>query len=98
MAPAELEGVLMAHPSVADAAVIALPQESTEVPRAYVMLTAAARGKTIEADLVAYVKSKVAAYKQLRGGVVLVDAVPRSPAGKILRNELREMQRRQLKL
>ncbi|KAM4055780.1 AMP-binding enzyme [Hirsutella rhossiliensis] len=96
VAPAELEGVLMAHPSVADAAVIGLMQGSEEVPRAYVVLAPAVRGKTSEADLVAYVKSKVAAYKQLRGGVVLVDAVPRSPAGKILRNELREMQRRQL--
>lgn len=86
----------MAHSAVADAAVIGLPQGSTELPRAYVVLASAARGKISEADLVAHVKSKVASYKQLRGGLVLVDAVPRSPAGKILRKELREMQRRRL--
>lgn len=55
-----------------------------------------ARGRTSPRDLVAHVKARVAPYKQLRGGVVFVDAVPRSPAGKILRRELREMQRRRL--
>jgi acyl-CoA synthetase (AMP-forming)/AMP-acid ligase II len=36
----------------------------------------------------------MAAHKQLRGGVKFVDAVPRSPAGKILRKELREWRKR----
>ncbi|PHH84325.1 hypothetical protein CDD83_2117 [Cordyceps sp. RAO-2017] len=96
VAPAELEGVLMAHPAVADAAVVALPRESTEVPRAYVVLAPAARGTVSEADLTAFVKARVAPYKQLRGGIAFVEAVPRSPSGKILRKDLREMQRRQL--
>ena len=39
MAPAELEGVILTHPSVADAAVVGVPDERTgELPRAYVVL------------------------------------------------------------
>jgi len=37
------------------------------------------------------VKSQVADYKQLRGGVVFLDVVPKSPSGKILRKELRAL-------
>lgn len=96
VAPAELEGVLLAHPAVADAAVIGVPFDDTEAPRAYVVLAPPAHGKVSAADVAAYVKGQVASYKQLRGGVKLVDAVPRSPAGKILRKELREIVRREM--
>jgi 4-coumarate--CoA ligase len=37
-----------------------------------------------------FVKERVSSHKQLRGGVIFVDAVPRSPSGKILRKLLRE--------
>ncbi|PTB73871.1 acetyl-CoA synthetase-like protein [Trichoderma longibrachiatum ATCC 18648] len=97
VAPAELEGVLTAHPSVADAAVIGTKREDTEVPTAYVALTVAARGKVSEAELVDYVRSKVADYKRLRGGVVFVDAIPRSPTGKILRKDLRALHSRHVR-
>ncbi|PHH88498.1 hypothetical protein CDD83_7451 [Cordyceps sp. RAO-2017] len=93
VAPAEVEGVLCAHPGVADAAVVGVPQGDTEVPRAYVALAPGARGALSEADLVDFVRGRVAAHKQLRGGVVLVDAVPRSASGKILRKNLRELLR-----
>ncbi|PNY24611.1 acyl-coenzyme A synthetase [Tolypocladium capitatum] len=96
VAPAELEGVLLAHPSVADAAVVGVPYNDTEVPRAYVELAPGTRGNISEADVAEYVKGQVAEYKQLRGGVVFVDAVPRSKAGKILRRELREMVKRDM--
>ena len=96
VAPAELEGVLLAHPSIADAAVIGVPYNDTEVPRAYVVLVPSARGKVSEADVAEHVKGQVAGYKQLRGGVVLVDAVPRSPSGKILRKDLRERVKKEM--
>ncbi|RFU77998.1 4-coumarate- ligase 2a [Trichoderma arundinaceum] len=91
VAPAELEGILTAHPSVADAAVIGTQREDTEVPMAYVALTPGAKGKISEAELVNYVQSKVSDHKRLRGGVIFIDAIPRSPSGKILRKDLRAL-------
>ena len=90
MAPAELEALLLSHPQILDAAVIGVdsPAEHTEVPRAYVV---ADKSKISEAQIKDFVKSNVAPYKQLRGGVVFIDAIPKSPSGKILRKDLRIM-------
>jgi acyl-coenzyme A synthetase/AMP-(fatty) acid ligase len=93
VAPAELEGLISSHPAVLDSAVVGVPWQGTEAPRAYVALAPPARGKVSAEDLINYVKKNVAAYKQLRGGLIFVDAVPRSPSGKILRKELRELVR-----
>lgn len=46
-------------------------------------------------EIVDWVASKVANHKKLRGGVVFIDAIPKSPSGKILRKELRELAKRQ---
>lgn len=91
VAPAELEGILIAHPAVLDAAVIGIAKDGNELPRAYVVLAPGASGKVSESDLQDLVKSQVAQYKQLRGGVKFIDVVPRSPAGKILRRQLKDM-------
>ncbi|KAI5458988.1 hypothetical protein BGZ63DRAFT_390081 [Mariannaea sp. PMI_226] len=95
VAPAELEGLIASHQAVLDAAVIGISQNGTEVPRAYVVLAPAAQGKVSEQDLIDFVKSRVSDYKRLRGGVCFVPSVPRSPSGKILRKEVREMQKRE---
>ena len=95
VAPAELEAVLVAHPDVLDAAVIGVPDkddEGNEVPRAYVV---ADRAKVSSEDVEKWVSDRVAGYKRLRGGVVFVEAVPKSPSGKILRKELREMAKKE---
>ncbi len=84
-----------AHPDVADAAVIGIERDGNELPRAYAVLLPSAKGKVSSKDLEDYVKQNVADYKRLRGGLVLVDAVPRSPSGKILRKELREMYKKE---
>ncbi|KAL1612336.1 hypothetical protein SLS60_000562 [Paraconiothyrium brasiliense] len=90
VAPAELEALLLSHPDVMDAAVIGVDVEgeegTSEVPRAYVV---ADQKKISGQQIIEYVKGNVANHKQLRGGVVFLDAVPKSPSGKILRKDLR---------
>ena len=86
VAPAELEAVLCSHPAVADAAVVGIADERAgERPKAFVV----AYGELDPQELKAYVAERVAPYKRL-ADVVVVEAVPRSPAGKILRRLLRD--------
>jgi acyl-CoA synthetase (AMP-forming)/AMP-acid ligase II len=87
VAPAELEALLRAHPDVAEAAVVPMPDElSGEVPKAFVVR---APGSTVSAEeIMAYVLGRVAPYKRLRA-VEFIEAVPTSPAGKTLRRLLR---------
>ncbi|KAF2737600.1 4-coumarate-CoA ligase-like protein [Polyplosphaeria fusca] len=95
VAPAELEALLLSHPDVLDAAVIGVDADdgTNEVPRAYVVAKNA--GKVDGEQIREWVKGRVAGHKQLRGGVVFVDAVPKSPAGKILRKDLRVLAKRE---
>jgi len=92
IAPAELEGVVAAHPKVADVAVIGLYIEDlvSEVPRAYVV---PAQGfedcEGLEKEIADWVEGKVANYKRMRGGIKLVKSVPKSASGKILRRVMR---------
>lgn len=88
VAPAELEALLLSHPDILDAAVIGVDWEGTEVPRAYIV---ANRNKISAEKVIQFVKDNVASYKQLRGGVVFLNAIPKSPSGKILRKDLRAM-------
>jgi acyl-CoA synthetase (AMP-forming)/AMP-acid ligase II len=88
VAPAELEAVLHAHPSVVDCAVFGIPDERAgEVPVAAVRIDE--RYPVEVAELEALVSSSLATYKHLRH-VVVVDAVPRLPSGKVLRRNLRD--------
>lgn len=95
----------MNHPKVADAAVIAYPSpaEATELPRAYVVpksglgaLSNQADKDAFAAEVAEWIKGKVANHKQLRGGVVLIEAIPKSPSGKILRKDLRAMTKKEI--
>jgi acyl-CoA synthetase (AMP-forming)/AMP-acid ligase II len=91
VAPAELEAVLLEHPGVADAAVVASPdEEAGEVPKAFIV-TADDADLDIE-DVKAFVAARVASYKQLRR-VELTDAIPKSASGKVLRRVLVERER-----
>ncbi|HEX5818595.1 MAG TPA: AMP-binding protein [Gemmatimonadales bacterium] len=84
--PAELEAVLLSHPCVADAAVIGVPHDDAgEVPKAFVVL----KGEVATDALLHYVAERVASYKRVRA-VEVIDAIPKSPAGKILRRVLKE--------
>ena len=87
--PAELEAVLVTHPAVADAAVIGLPDaEAGELPKAFITLAPGAGTPTLE-DLQSHVGQHLATYKQVRAFEVL-EAIPKSASGKILRRELRD--------
>lgn len=90
--PAELEGLLHAHPNVNDVAVIGVydKDQATEIPRAYVVpangLGAAEEdAKHIEE----WLSERVAHHKRLRGGVRFTDEIPKSVSGKILRRVLK---------
>jgi acyl-CoA synthetase (AMP-forming)/AMP-acid ligase II len=86
VAPAELEGVLSGHPSVADAAVVGVPDEAAgEVPKAFVV----ARDDLDADELMAWVAERVAPHKRVRA-VEVVEQIPKLPSGKILRRLLRE--------
>ncbi len=86
--PAELEAVLVTHPAVADAAVVGVPdEEAGELAKAYIALAPGAQPPALD-DIQAHVSEHLATYKQVRVLEVL-DAIPKSASGKILRRELR---------
>jgi acyl-CoA synthetase (AMP-forming)/AMP-acid ligase II len=88
VAPAEVEAVLHGHPAVVDCAVFAIPDESAgEVPVAAVQVDA---GHPVdEGELRRLVADTLATYKHVRH-VVVVEAIPRLPSGKVLRRTLRD--------
>ena len=82
--PAEIEAELVAHPSVSDAAVIAVADETWgEVGVAFIV------GNISEADLSSYLGLRIAKYKLPRR-FVFVDALPRTPYGKVEKEKLRK--------
>ncbi|KAK4056937.1 hypothetical protein OIO90_002187 [Microbotryomycetes sp. JL221] len=90
--PAELEAVLLECPFVNDVAVIGIYHEdqATEFPRAYVVPSPQhTNEKDLDKKIIEWVSGKVAAHKRLRGGVRFLEAIPKSPSGKLLRRELR---------
>ncbi|WP_350353296.1 AMP-binding protein [Microbacterium sp. A8/3-1] len=87
VAPAELEAVLISHPRIADAAVIAgHDDDGEEVPKAFVVLQPGA--ELDDQAIIAYVAERVAPHKKVRQ-VVMIDSIPKSSSGKILRKDLR---------
>ena len=85
--PREIEEVLYANPSIAEAAVIGKPDDKLgEEVVAVIMLKPGA--DIAPEDVIAYCKERLAAYKYPRE-VRIVDALPMGPTGKILKKELR---------
>lgn len=82
---------MLKNDDIADAAVVGIKHDNDEEwPRAYVALKGDAKGRIAPQDIQHWIKTRVAKYKWLQGGVVFVDVVPKSPAGKIQRKVMRD--------
>lgn len=95
--PFEVESVLVSHPDVAEAAVIGVPDELRgEVLEAYVVLRdGVGGGPDLVAALKYHVKARYAAHAYPRT-IHLVDALPKTPSGKVQRFLLRAQRRTEL--
>ena len=83
----EIEGTLLRHPAVGEAAVVGLPSEKWgETPHAFVVLRP--DQPATEAELIAFVRDRIAHYKAPRG-VTFVTDLPKTATGKIQKYVLR---------
>jgi long-chain acyl-CoA synthetase len=91
VAPAEVEALLLEHPAVRDCGVVAKPDLAAgEIPCAFVVLREGfTASEALDQELRNFVADRLAHHKQPRE-VRFVDAIPRTPSGKILRRELRK--------
>lgn len=90
--PAEIEAALLAHPAVAEAGVVGAPDAQWgQVPVAFVVFKTVDDGQwTIsESELIVFLRERLAGYKLPRQ-ITIVDELPRTAAGKLRRNLLRE--------
>ncbi|PVV02507.1 hypothetical protein BB560_003036 [Smittium megazygosporum] len=98
--PSELESVLLGHSDIFEAIVIGvdLPEQQTEIPKAYISLKPHL-GKLSEeqkfqkiGEIIRWFDGLVAPYKRLRGGIVIVEEIPKTLSGKLLRRYIREIE------
>jgi cyclohexanecarboxylate-CoA ligase len=85
----EIEDLLFEHPQVADVAVIGLPDEERGEMACAIVVAADASDPPDLATLFDYLKGKGLSVQKIPERLELVDAMPRNPAGKVLKHELR---------
>jgi acyl-CoA synthetase (AMP-forming)/AMP-acid ligase II len=89
VAPAMLEALLLTHPAVGDACVIPVADEDAgEIPKAFVV----ARSPVTGEELMAFVAERVAPHERVRA-LELIEEIPKSASGKLLRRVLVERER-----
>lgn len=86
--PREVEDVLLSHPAIAECAVVGAP-DPTWVEAVTAFVAVKPDESVDEAELIQLVRSKLAPHKTPKS-VHVVDAIPKSPVGKILRRALRD--------
>ncbi len=90
IAPEEIEGLLVQHPKIADVAVVGMGGERLEDEQTVTAVVVPVTGETVDlAELRAFLRDiGVAGYKEPRR-IVVVDALPRNPLGKVLKRDIR---------
>jgi len=89
VSPTELEDVIRTAPGVTDVSVIGIKDEKAgEIPKAFIVR---ASDDVKEEQIHQFLEDKVAKYKNLSGGIVFLQELPKSPTGKVLRKELRNL-------
>lgn len=87
VSPTELENEIREVGGVTDVAVIGVPDDKAgEVPRAFIVRE---NEEVTKEKIEEFLESNIAKYKRLRGGIVFLEQLPKSPTGKVLRKELR---------
>lgn len=94
--PSELEGKLIDHPDIEDAGVVGMwvDDMATELPVGFVVLSRQAQSqdaKAVISGIQSWLNPKIANHKRLRGGIHVLNQIPKSPSGKILRRELKDL-------
>lgn len=95
--PAKLEAILQSHPDVELAIVVGIPHP-IEDNHAVGAVTLMPKANVSANELEEYVESQVDERNRLRAGVVILDRMPLTPTGKIMRREAKEMLKKIVKL
>ncbi len=91
--PAEVEAIMYRHPSIAEVAVVGVPDPYRgEDPIAYVVLKPDAQGKVRDEQIAEWCRAEMAVYKAPRR-IRFVEALPKTASGKVLKRLLREQAR-----
>ncbi len=88
VSPEEVEGILLSHPAVYEAAIIGVPDETWGERVRAIIVTNSGQELT-EKDVIDYCRDRLTGFKRPES-VIFVDELPRNPMGKVLKKELRE--------
>ncbi|XP_039309755.1 4-coumarate--CoA ligase-like 7 isoform X2 [Solenopsis invicta] len=96
VSPGEIEGVLLLHPAVMEAAVLSIPHE-IDINHPFAYVTIKPEAKVTEQELIDFVAKNMMDHCKLRAGVIFLDAFPYTGSGKIARKDLEEMAKKLFK-